>query len=286
MTLVLGGLGLRGVANIGCLQALHDRGAKIDRIVSTGIGGVIAVQFALGRDPAQLIDRFARFFSENDSHLWGLHHVSGVPRPELRKEFRSLSQFLRRRLFCELSLNQVSVLPGELPGRGLTKLFGDLTTADLRIPVTICAINVNRREQVPLSEGKLVDLVQAGVAFPGLFPPVSIGGEEYVSSALYSELPLDCAPESNSSIVAIDMPQAVRSNRPRCLLEILTRADEGRTMAMKEILLSRADIVVRLESTRRFSWGSYRRLPQLVQLVREELNEQLAHLEPGLDWLS
>jgi NTE family protein len=285
IVLVLGGLGLRGVANIGCLQALRAQNVKIERIVATGIGAIIAVQFALDHDLDQVADRFVRFFMQNHQYLWGLHHVSGVSKVEMKSDLGSLSSFLRRRLFCERSLSQLSVLPDALIEGILTELLGDRTTADLSIPVTVGAIDLDRREPVPLSEGKLVEIVHAAVALPGLFSPISIAGTRYTSSALYSELPLHCVPESDSPTVAIDLPQALRECRPRSLLEILTRADEGRSLAMKEHLLSQADTVIRLESVRRFSWGSYRRLPQLIQLARTETLKHLLQLAPDSDWL-
>jgi NTE family protein len=279
VTLVLGGVGIRGVANIGCLHALRNHGVRIDRIVATGISAVIAAQFALDGDIDQLADRFARFFSKNHRYLWGLEHVGGGPRVGMRRELGNLSCFLRQRLFCERNLQWLSMLPDEIVTSGLSEIFGERTTADLTIPITVCAIDLNRREEVPLTEGKLVELVHAGVAFPGLFPPVSIGGTEFVSSALYSELPLGCVRQTDSPIMAIDLPQPLALQRPRSLMEILTRSDEGRSRAMKEILLARADTVIRLDSIRRISWGSYRRIPQLVQRAQTEMSDRLSHLD-------
>jgi len=281
ITLVLGGVGLRGVANIGALKAIDKQGVKIERIVATGISAVIAAHFGLGGDLDRLAERFGRFFSENDRYLWGLEHVSGIPRGATRRGLGDLSYFLRERLFCANNMKRLSILPGELVERGLSDLFGERTAADLEIPAVVCAIDLERREEVGLSEGKLSEIVHASVAFPGLFPPVSIDGREFISSVLYTELPLGCLRESESPIVAVDLPPASDPSRPHSLLEILARADAVRTRALTEILLDRADAVIRLERVRRFVWGDYRRLPRLIHLAEEETRERLAAQDPG-----
>ena len=42
ITLVLGGTGVKGVANIGVLQSLHNHGIKIKKIIAAGISAPIS----------------------------------------------------------------------------------------------------------------------------------------------------------------------------------------------------------------------------------------------------
>lgn len=275
ITLVLGGIGIRGVANIGVLEVLRAHEIPIKRIVATGINAVIAAHFGLGRDLGFLSERFAGFFSENHRYLWGLERLSGIPKEEVRRQAGSLDYFLRQRLFCAMNLKRISVLSGELMEHTLEALFGDLTTDDLNIPVSIGTIDLATREEVLLSSGRLKDLVQVGVAFPGLFPPAKFDGKEYVSSALYCELPLGRLTQDDAPIVAVDLPQGTGARRPESLLEILARTDEVRSYAVKEKFLGKANTVIRLESVRSFPWGSYRRIPQLIARAREEMERKI-----------
>ncbi len=275
ITLVLGGIGIRGVANIGVLEVLRSRGVLIRRIVATGINAVIAAHFGLGRDLDLLSERFVDFFSENHRYLWGLERLSGIPKEAVRREAGSLDYFLRQRLFCAMNLKRISVLPGELMEHNLEALFGDLTTDDLKIPVSIGTIDLATREELLLSRGRLKDLVQVGIAFPGLFPPARFDGREYVCSALYCELPLGLLSQADTPIVVVDLPQGTGAHRPESLLEILARTDEVRSYAIKERLLERADTVIRLESVRSFPWGGYRRIPRLIARAREELEKKV-----------
>ncbi len=275
ITLVLGGIGIRGIANIGVLEILRDRGVPIKRIVATGINAVIAAHFGLGRDLDFLSEQFVGFFSENHRYLWGLERLSGIPKEEVRREAGSIDYFLRQRLFCAMNIKRISVLPGELMEQNLEALFGDLTADDLEIPISICAIDLAARTEVLLSSGRLKEMVQAGVAFPGLFPPAKLNGKEYVSSALYCELPLGKLSQADAPIVAVDLPQPPDVRHPDSLLEVLARADEVRSWAVKERVLDKADVVIRLESVRNFRWGGYRRIHQLISRAREELEQKV-----------
>jgi len=269
ITLVLGGLGVRGAANIGVLQALDGR-IKIKKIVATGISSVIGAHFAWGGDLEELAERFVHFFTENHRYLWGLERLGGLPLSRGRRLVGSLSYFLRESLFCRANLKRLSVLPGELVEGNLKGLFGEATSSELKIPLAISAIALERGEEVLLEEGRLVELVQAGIAFPGLFPPAEVSGQALVSSVLYCELPLGSLGEEARPIWTVDIPGGRSSLRPRSLLEIVAEVDELRSAVLKRELLAKADHILRLEGLQRFLWGSYRRIPELIARAREE----------------
>lgn len=275
MTLVLGGVGVRGVANIGVLQVLRERSVPIRRIVATGLSSLIAAHFSLGGDLDMLERELVAFFTANHRYLWGMERYSGLSREELRRAAGSLSYFLRQRLFCQLNLKRLSVLPWDLVENGLGELFGDAAVADLAVPLAVSVVDVDARSERLLTGGRLTDLVKAGLSFPGLLPPAQIDGARVTSSILYCDLPLEQLGESDRPIVAVDLPSVGTTARPVSLLEILTRADELRGRAVKEHLLSRADHVVTLESLRHAPWGGYRRLSEWVRRAREEMRERV-----------
>ncbi len=279
ITLVLGGVGVRGIANIGVLQVLRDHQIPIKKIVTTGINSVIAAHYGLGRDLEGLSDQFAQFFADNDRYLWGMERLSGIPRSAVRRTAGSIDYFLRQRLFCEMNLKQVSILPREFVDERLHALFGELSTDDLRTPLAVCAIELGGQNAVLLETGRLIDLVRVGVSFPGVFPPARVDGKEYISSILFSELPLDMLTTSDRPIVAIDLPSPTDLRPPRSLLEIIARTDEVRSHAIKQRFLSRADTVVSLDGLKKFSWGGYRRVARLVTQARVAMEEQVDLLQ-------
>ena len=275
ITLVLGGLGVKGIANIGTLQSLCNHQVKIDKVVASGISSLIGSQFALGRNLDLLIENFIRFFDENERYLWGLEQLSGLTRKRNRRVVSSLSYFLRERLFCKENVKRISILPWDLVQADLEAFFGNNTFSEMKVPLAVSAIDLNRGKEVLIEQGNLIESLKAGIAFPGLFPPVHIADQELVSSTLYCELPLSSIVKARQRIIAVDIPSDLSVERPYSLLEIISQMDEVRTAAIKQKLLSKADHIFRLEKLKRFKWGSYRQIPQLISLARDNMNELL-----------
>lgn len=76
-TLALGGIGVRGVTNIGALMACDQLGLEVKGLRATGISTVIAAYYALGGDPQELIPRLRAFFEAHRRELWGLEAYGG-----------------------------------------------------------------------------------------------------------------------------------------------------------------------------------------------------------------
>jgi len=275
VTLVLGGIGVKGVASVGTLQALLKNKTKIKRIVAAGLSAVAAAQFALGRDLNLLTDHLVRFFTEHQRQLWGLERFSGIARSDRRRVVESLSYFLRERLFCKANFTRLSILSWDLIEGELQDFFGNATFSELRLPLAISAMDLKRGTEVLLEEGSLVDRLKAGFAFPGLFPPVRIEHQELVSSTLYCELPLGRLDEVDHPIVAIDIPGSVSLEHPRSIIDALARVDELRSVAIKRILLAKADRVFCLEGLREFKWVNYDKIPQLISQAYQEMDNLL-----------
>ncbi len=276
ITLVLGGLGLKGVSHIGTLQAFEDHHIRINRIVAADSSSLVAIQFALGRDLNALSDHFIRFFNDNHRYLWGLERLTGVTRSRTRRVRDSFSYFLRERLYCQGNFTRLGLLEWDCIDNDLLKYFGDLTFADLKIPTAISTIDLMEGKEMLLEEGVLSEALKAGIAFPGLFPPAIIGDREFVCSTFCCELPLRSVEKTGDPIVVIDIPAANDPRRPGNVIEILARVDELRSRAIKRKLLQKADVVYSLEGLRGYPWGNYRHIPQQVSRAREEMNKLLS----------
>ena len=279
ITLVLGGLGVKGIANIGVLQALVEHRVKIKRIVAAGIGTLVGAQFALGRELEPLTEYFVRFFTENDRYLWGLEQFAGVVRSRKRRVVDSFNYFLRERLFCQANLKRISIMPWEVVEADIDNVLADASPSDLKLPLAVSAIDLKRKTEVLLKDGDLKERLKAGIAFPGLFPPVHIGDRELVSSTLYCEVPLGMVGKTKRPIVAVDIPSELSMHTPGSVIEIMAQMDEVRGAAIKEKLLSKADIVFTLEGLRKFRWGSYKQIPQLISRARGEMDRLLSSVE-------
>ncbi|MDY6911640.1 MAG: patatin-like phospholipase family protein [Chloroflexota bacterium] len=275
ITLVLGGMGIKGAASIGVLQSMHDHDVKIKRIVATGISALVGAQFSLDRDLDALTDYFVRFFTENHRYLWGLERLSGSTRHRTRRIADSVSYFLRESLYCRANLNRISVLSWDIIERDLKAFFGEVEPSDLRVPVTVSAIDLAQGREVLLDEGNFADRLKAGIAFPGLFPPVNVAGREIIGSTLYCELPIDSLSEAERPIVAVDIPRSPSNQRPASALEVVAQMDELRGVAIKRKLLTKADRVFSLDELKGFQWGNYDQVPLMISRARQGMDRLL-----------
>jgi NTE family protein len=75
----------------------------------------------------------------------------------------------------------------------------------LEIPFLAIATHFWKREQIVLGKGNLLKAVQASYSMPGLFSPVSIGGELYVDGGLVNPLPYDVIRPFCDITVAVDV---------------------------------------------------------------------------------
>ena len=185
-TLVLGGGGMKGLAHIGVLQALLERGHRPTRIIGSSVGALVAAAWAGGMGIAKLRE-VALSLKRKD--------VFAVAHADMAfKRMRSPALFRREPL-----------------EHLIARTVGDLTFPQLDPPVIVNTVDLNSGMQVfwglpGLDDIRVADAVFASCALPGYFPPHEIGGRFYVDGAVVSNVPFDAAralgPEM---IVAVDV---------------------------------------------------------------------------------
>ncbi len=182
--LALSGGGARGLAHIGVLQVLHRAGVPVACLSGTSMGGFIGALYAAGMAPDTM-------------------------------ETEALCLSAPRRL--------VGLIDRSLPRRGLFEgrkvyecmqgYLGDLTFDDLRIPLTVVAVDLDTGQEVRLDRGRVVDAVRATIAIPGIFTPVERGGQVLVDGGLLNNLPTDVARRMGAdTVIAVDV--SMKQARP------------------------------------------------------------------------
>ena len=174
--LVLGGGGAKGFAHIGVIRALEEAGIPIDRIGGTSMGGVIAAQYALGRD-------------------W---------REALELSRRGWLEIAPQKVY---TLPIISVLSMRKGQKMLDMWYGDACIEDLWLPYFCVSTNISRTELVVHRRGPLVDAVAASMTIPGVTPPVvTTGGDLLVDGGVLNNLPTDVMRmEGPGPIIASDV---------------------------------------------------------------------------------
>jgi NTE family protein len=185
-TLVLSGGGLKGLAHIGVLRALEERGLVPSLVVGSSIGSLIGAAWAAEASPDQMETRALKVRRRD---------VFQVARADVAFR-RLLAPALYRREPLE-SLVQ--------------SLVGDVTFRDLKRRLLVNTTDLHSGMQVMwglpgLLEARVADAVTASCALPGIFPPREIGGRAYVDGAVIENLPVRLAAALGSGpIVAVNV---------------------------------------------------------------------------------
>lgn len=172
-TLVLSGGGLKGLAHIGVLQALEERGLVPSLVVGSSIGSLIGAAWAAGV-PIRRMEAQARLVRRRD--------VFQVARADVAFR-RLLAPALYRREPLEILID---------------RLIGNITFDDLQRRLLVNTADLHSGMQVMwglpgLRSARVADTVAASCALPGIFPPREINGRTYVDGAVVENLPVRMA---------------------------------------------------------------------------------------------
>jgi NTE family protein len=179
--LALSGGGARGLAHIGVLKVLEQEGIAVDLLAGTSMGGIVAAAYAAGLTPA--------FMEQEALRMSNPRRLLSLADPTLP----------RRGLF-----------EGQKVVDYLSRHLGECTFDSLRCPLSLIAVDLEKREAVTLNEGRVIDAVRATMALPGLFKPVeqeSQGDRQLlVDGGLLDNLPADVTRQMGADVViAVDV---------------------------------------------------------------------------------
>jgi NTE family protein len=178
--LALGGGGVRGLAHLGVLQALQEAEITIDMIAGTSMGGLVGGLYAAGIPLPRLIQVAAKM---------GIMDFASRDR-----KWRGLFQQTKMAAFLE-----------ELLGSA------DLTFADLQIPLTVTAADLERSELVLLREGPLIPALLATSAFPIVFSPVHHQGRWLVDGGVLNNFPVDVVRSMGADrVLGVNVPPDIK----------------------------------------------------------------------------
>src|SRR2546426_764153 len=208
-TLVLGGGGMKGVAHVGVLQALTERGLVPSQIVGSSVGALVGAAWSAGKSIAEL------------------HEIAiGLVRKDIFAVAHADMAFKRMRSPALFRREPLDTL--------LHRLVGDVTFQDLRHRLVVNTVDLNSGMQVfwgldGLDEVPVKDAVFASCALPGYLPP----RVEHISAFDFDHLREVVEEGYRATVAALDRPEewpapgdsgvhprrpvSVRVQRERCI---------------------------------------------------------------------
>jgi NTE family protein len=175
--LALGSGSARGWAHIGAIRALEEHGVKPDLICGTSIGALVGAVYASGQ------------LDQLEAWVTGLAWTKVV------------------------RLMDITWKGGLIRGQRLFNLFRatfqDREIGELDVPFGAVATELSSGREIWLRQGKLLDVVRASIATPGLFTPVVHDGSVLVDGGLVNPVPVSmCRAFGAEIVIAVDLSWA------------------------------------------------------------------------------
>ncbi len=208
----LGSGSARGYANIGVLKVLEEAGIPVDCISGCSMGALV-----------------------------GAFYASGMRLDVLER----LMQFVERRNWVDFTLSRMGLISGNKIEQVIYMLTRKATFADLKIPLSVVAVDLRTGEKVVFQEGIVARAVRASISIPGYFVPVEMDGRLLVDGALLDRVPVDVVRDMGADfIIAVDPNYYSWHETINSVLDVITCSFD---IALREITrqrLQQADVLI------------------------------------------
>jgi NTE family protein len=173
--LVLSGGGARAFAHIGVYEELHSAGLRFDRVGGASLGSLVAGAIAMGWEPGEIADVFARSVTSSPTRDYT------VP----------LAAFLR----------------GVKARALLEEVLGDVRLEELAKSFFCVSCDIIERRLVVHRTGLAREALYASLAIPGVFPPLRTSqGGLLVDGGVLNNLPVEVmARDGEGPVLASDV---------------------------------------------------------------------------------
>jgi NTE family protein len=183
----LQGGGSLSAAEVGMLRALTEHGIVPDLVVGASAGALNAVAFAA------------------NPTLAGIDQLDAMWRSLRRRHVAPLSA----RILLAAAAGHSGGLVSNAPLRRFIQARLPISAlTETTIPAHVVATDLESGEPVVLSRGDAVSALLASSAFPGLYPPVTIGGRKLIDGGVAADVPVLQA-EALGATVTYVLPAAV-----------------------------------------------------------------------------
>jgi len=234
--LVLSGGGAKGLAHIGVLKVLEEKGIKIDYIGGTSMGAIIGGLYASGYSANELDS----IFKETNFDILIQDDL-----PRRAKTFYEKEDSEKYAITLPFDNFDISFPTGLFKGQNIYNLMSRLTLhvsgvkdfSKLPIPFFCVAANVETGEAVILDKGSLAKAISASGAIPTLLSPIKFGDRLLTDGGVANNYPVEELKKRGADIIiGVDVQDSLANREDlRGVFEIMTQISNFRTINdMKE----------------------------------------------------
>jgi NTE family protein len=270
--LVLGGGGLKGLAHIGVLRALEERGLTPQAVIGCSMGALVAAAWAC-RVTIPAMEEKALRVQRTD--VFRIAHID-----------MALRRMLAPAIYRKEPLDHL-----------IRSLVGDITFTELTRRLVINTVDLNTGQQVlwglpGLRDARVADAVFASCALPGILPPRPILGRYCIDGAVLENLPVRAALAiSRDPIIAVDVGGTRVERKGVERKGFVATYSRGLEVVMQTLAAEHLNewteppVVLVRPRVERVSMFAFNRTPFLLEEGYRAMNEALDRLPRGLDEL-
>ncbi len=229
--LALGGGAARGLAHIGVLQVLQEKGIPIDMVAGTSIGAIVGALYAGGIDAG----RIKRMFLDISRKRLNPFIDPSLPRSGFIKG-NKLKDFLK------------------------SNMGGDMKFADLEIPFACVATDIDTGEEVVFHKGPVLEAVRASISLPAIFTVVRCKNRYLSDGGLVNPVPVSVLRQMGADfVIAVNVIPEVSERTRRLgkgqkdnpaepnIIHVIVQALQIGTYSLVRASLEKADVVIEPE---------------------------------------
>jgi NTE family protein len=172
VSLVLSSGGARGMAHIGVIDGLIEKGFTISSIAGSSIGSVIGGIYAQGR-----LQDYKEWICELDK--------------------------LAVLKLIDFTISQQGIIKGDRVFQEMSQFIEDKPIEELDIPFAAVATDLLNHQEKVFTSGSLFEALRASIAIPTILTPHTVDGIQLVDGGVFNPLPVDHVRRSEGDILVV-----------------------------------------------------------------------------------
>lgn len=252
IALVLSSGGARGLAHIGVIDELADRGYEITSIAGSSMGAFVGGLYATGN-----LNKFRDWVVNLDKlNVFNL---------------------------VDFTLSSQGFIRGERVFDRMRKLkmIPQVNIEDLPIKYVAVSADIINNCEVVFTQGDLFKAIRASISIPNVFTPVAIDGGLMVDGGVLNPIPINRIPRTDNDIlIAVDLNSLVPYSKPimpkkKKEIEVV-HSEKVNTLIKKwdELFSSNHHEAIEKSDVKRLKLGYFDILTRSIQLMQSKLSQQ------------
>ena len=188
VALVLSSGGARGVAHIGVIEGLLEKGFEITAVAGSSMGAVVGAFYACGK-----LEEYKKW-------------ICALDRLEVFK-------------LIDFTLSGQGFIKGERVFKSLRAFIPDCAIEEMKIPFVAVATDLTTYQEVAFDKGSMYHAIRASVAIPTVLKPLQNGDSILVDGGVINPVPANLVKISNGvGLVVSNVNAFIPYERPAFLL--------------------------------------------------------------------